>query len=345
MERDGWSLPRHFGSSQIECDAVRANVGLFDRSDHVLTSFTGPDRLSYFQGMISNDLRALTPGRGLYATVLNVQGKVLGDCRVLSSEDSYLVEWWEPIKEKILNHLNRYLVADEVEISDLSGQHGILSVQGPKAAELVGNLFPQVEMPSQPLRHSTVGFNDVEIRVLKESHTGEEGFDLLIPQAALASVAARLTELGKSFAANWIGQEAQEVLRFEAGIPRYNVDITEDHLLLETGLTHAVSFTKGCYLGQEVVERIRSRGHVNKKLCGLLLAGQEIAQRDDLIFAADKEIGILTSSVYSPTLRQPIALGYLQRDFWTAGTTVAIKRQSAAIEAKVADVPFVTSKR
>jgi folate-binding protein YgfZ len=338
-ERDGWLLPGHFGNSMAEYQVVRGGVGLMDRSDHVFTSFAGPDRLSYFQGMISNDLRPLSPGRGLYATVLNVFGKVLGDCRVFCTDEAYLVEWWEPIKVKMIDHLNRYLVADEVEIQDLTSRYGILSIQGPKAAALLQALISRVELPVEPFSHSLVTVNGIELRVVKESHTGENGFDLVIPQSSLRSVAQRLTETGKLFSAGWIGGDAQETLRIEAGIPRYGVDVTEDHLLLETGLNHAVSFTKGCYLGQEIVERVRSRGHINRKLCGLLISGN--AQRGDLVYADTKEIGTITSTVHSPALNQYIALGYLHRDYWSPGTEVSIHRNRSSIASTVVALPFV----
>lgn len=130
----------------------------------------------------------------------------------------------------------------------------------------------------------------------------------------------------------------------EAGIPLYGVDFTEDNLLLETGMDHAVSFFKGCYLGQEVVERIRSRGHVNRKLSGLRLSGRDPARHGDRICAAGKEIGRITSSVYSPAVDRPIAFGYLHKDFWTPGTILNIDRNGVLLEARVTALPFVKTK-
>jgi folate-binding protein YgfZ len=184
----------------------------------------------------------------------------------------------------------------------------------------------------------------VEVRITRFSHTGEKGFDLFIPLAELNRLAQRLTEEGPIFGAKWIGEQAREVLRIEAGIPLYGVDFTEDNLLLEVGMDHAVSFVKGCYLGQEVVERIRSRGHVNRKLSGLLLSGRDPAQHGDMICAGGKEIGRITSSVYSPAADRLIALGYLHKDFWTPGTTLNIDRDGALLEATVSALPFVETK-
>lgn len=347
-ERDGWLLPIHFGNASAEYKAVRSVAGLIDLCHRGLLQVTGPDRFTFLQGMLSNDLRDIKAGEAQYATVLNQQGKVLGDVRILQSENSFYLDLWEVIKDKIVLHLNRYLVADEVEIADRSESYGILSIQGPQSIGLLQKLVTQGELPERPeppLRHTIVDVDGVKICVVQASHTGEAGFDLIIPVTALPGIAKKATDLGQPFSAMWVGEEAQNTLRIEAGIPRYGVDITEDNLLLETGLEHAVSFKKGCYLGQEVVERIRSRGHVNKKLCGLLLDGQAPAQAGDLIFAGDRNVGVVTSSVYSPALARPIVLGYLHRDFWTLGTIVSLEREGESVAAVVAELPFLPVKR
>jgi folate-binding protein YgfZ len=310
-EVDSWLLPLHFGNAAAEYDAVRSAAGLIDRCHRGLIQITGPDRLSFLQGMLSNDLRQIKPAEGQYATVLNQQGKVLGDVRVLCSENSFYLDLWEVIKDKIVEHLNRYLVADEVEITDRSKEYGILSIQGPRSKNLLTNLIGQEELPGRPAQHIIADIDGTKVCVVRESHTGELGFDLIVPLQVLQNVAQRATDSGKQFSAAWVGEEAQNTLRIEAGIPRYGADFTEDNLLLETGLTDAVSFTKGCYLGQEVVERIRSRGHVNKKLVGLRLDSQRPAALRAVIVGADKEVGNITSSAYSPKLARAIALGYV----------------------------------
>jgi folate-binding protein YgfZ len=344
-ERDDWLLPIHFGNTTAEYKAVRSTAGLIDRCHRGLLQFTGPDRLSFLQGMLSNDLRDIKPGEGQYATVLTQQGKVLGDVRVLQSDNSFYLDLWQVIKDKIVEHLNRYLVADEVEIADRSAEYGILSIQGPESQSLLQKLVGQAELPGRPVQHVIVDIDDAKICVVHDSHTGEAGFDLIIPITVLQKVAQKMTALVKQLPAAWVGEDAQEILRIEAGISRYGVDFTEDNLLLEVGLDHAVSFTKGCYLGQEVVERIRSRGHVNKRLVGLSLDGQDPARAGESIVAGEKEIGSITSSVHSPALRRPIALGYVHKDFLAPGTKVVIKHAGGAISATVAELPFIGPKR
>jgi glycine cleavage system T protein len=340
VERDGWLLPAQFGNSTTEYAAVRSAVGFIDLSHRGLLQLTGADRVSFLQGMVSNDVKALKPGEGQYASVLNQQGKVLGDARVLCSENSLYLGLWEVIKDKIVEHLNRYLVADEVEIADRTDEYPVISLQGPHAEPCLRRLVDHADLPGRLAEHRMVNIDGAQVCVVRASSTGETGYDLIIPRSHFKNIAQQLTAEGKQFSGAWVGEEAHNILRVEAGIPLYGVDFTEDNLLLEVGLDHAVSFTKGCYLGQEVVERIRSRGHVNKKLVGLILEGEEPASRGDDIFSG-KPVGTITSSVHSPALGKPVALGYVQKDYWTPDTRLCVNHNGASIDTKVTTLPFV----
>jgi folate-binding protein YgfZ len=341
VHHDGRLLVAHFGDPGGEYRAVRSAAGLIDRSDRALLQFTGPDRLSFLQGMLSNDLRSLQPFDGQYATILTQQGKVVADVRVLCSLNSFYLDCWENLKTKVLDHLNRYLIADEVEITDRSREYAIISVQGPKAEALVGKMAGASELPNRQRQHAMLTIDAAAVCVVRDSDTGESGFDLIIPRTHLPTIAQGLTETGKEFGVAWVGADAHDVLRIEAGVPRYGIDFSEDNLLLEVGLDEAVSFTKGCYLGQEVVERIRSRGHVNKKLVGLRLASTEQLSPGDVILGDDKETGQITSWTDSPALDTTVALGYVHKDFWHTGATVHIKHGAKLVPATVADLPFV----
>lgn len=342
-ERDGWLLPVHFGDPRAEYAAVRSAVGMVDLSHRGLLQFAGPDRLSFLQGMLSNDLRVLKPFDGQYAAILTQQGKVVADARVLCSLNSIYLDFWENLKDKIIQHLNRYLVADEVEIADRSAEYAIISLQGPLSETLLRALVGTAELPVHAKQHRMVDIEGAAICVVREVHNDEPGFDLIVPLTGFAVIGQNLTAAGKQFSATWVGEEAQNILRVEAGIPRYGVDFSEDNLLLEVGIDHAVSFTKGCYLGQEVVERIRSRGHVNKKLCSLLIEGQTSAHAGDLLQADGKEVGKITSSVISPRLGRPVALGYVIKEYWEPGTELVILHNGANIRAMVVKLPFPAS--
>jgi glycine cleavage system T protein len=340
VERAGWLLPAQFGNSAAEYAAVCSAVGFIDLSHCGLLQLTGADRVSFLQGMVSNDVKALKPGEGQYATILNQQGKVLGDTRVLCSDNSLYLDLWEIIKDKIAVHLNRYLVADEVEIADRTDEYAIISLQGPQSEACLRRLVGQNELPGRLAEHRMVSIDDAQVCVVRSSYTGEGGFDLIIPESHFKNIAQQLTAAGKQFSSAWVGEEAHNILRVEAGMPRYGVDFSDDNLLLEVGLDQAVSFTKGCYLGQEVVERIRSRGHVNRKLVGLTFEGQETASRGDALFA-DKPVGTITSCVQSPVLTKPIALGYVHKDYWSPDTRLSVKHEGISLNAKVTTLPFV----
>jgi folate-binding protein YgfZ len=335
--RDGWFMPEHFGDSASEYESVVKSVGLFDLADRAMLQFTGDDRLSYLQGMLSNDLRLLKLFEGQHAAILTQQGKVIADVRVLCSLNSYYLDFWEPLKDKILNHLTRYLVADDVEIHDPNEQWKMVSLQGPKAQAMLDRLFADAELPAQANCHGMVQFDGSPVCLVRADRSGFDGFDLVAQSSQLVALAQRLIELG----AAWVGAQAQNILRLEAGMPRYGSDFSDDNLLLEVGLDDAVSFSKGCYLGQEVIERIRSRGHINKKLCGMLLDGDSPATAGDILSAAGKEVGQITSSVKSIALQRPIALGYVNKDFIAPGTKLSVHRNGGETAATVTERPIV----
>ncbi len=339
-EEDGWRLPLHFGTPLDEYHAVHSRVGLLDHCDRTLLRFTGEDRVPFLQGMVSNDVTKLRPGQGMFAAFADIQGKILADAKIFCTEDSFFVELRETLKDKIQAHLQRYLIADEVEIADLTGDCGILSLQGPKSTLLLEVLLGSKALPDHELSHGEFQIDAHRCRLVRATHTGETGFDLWITLSDLPVLAALIQEKGTAFSTQWIGTEAQELLRDESGIPRYGVDMDDENLVLETNLDHAVNFDKGCYLGQEVIERIHSRGHVNKKLVGMVLEGEGPAQRGDRIQAETKEVGRVTSSVLSPLLNRPVALGYVHKDYVNPGTRLTIQGDEKPFAAMVSPLPF-----
>jgi glycine cleavage system T protein len=341
VDEDGWLLPASSGSVEDEYRAVRSAVGFFDLCNYAVVQLTGPDRVSFLQGMVSNDVKKLKPGDGVYAAVLDVNGKVLADLRVLCTEDSFILLVRASLKQTLIDQLNRYLVADDVTIEDSEGGYGIISVQGPHALLLLDAAAPHQDPPVHMYGHALLRLDGRAARAVRSTHTGEEGFDVITAIGDTVPVAETLERAGAALGARWVGLEAQEILRVEAGLPRYGVDMSQDNILLETGLDQAVSFTKGCYLGQEVIERIHSRGHVNRKLAGLVLDGREPAARGDAVFVGDKEAGRVTSSVFSPKLNRPIALAYLHRDYLEPAIDVKVRSATGEIAGTVAVLPFV----
>jgi glycine cleavage system aminomethyltransferase T len=165
-EENGWLLPAHFGDPLKEYQSVRSQVGLLDLSHRVLLRFTGSDRVPYLQGMVSNDVESLTPGEGTCAAILDVHGKIQADVRVFCAEDFFLMDCWEPLKERVVAHLNRYLIADDVEIKDLAEEYGILSLQGPNSQAILEQFSSPGAIPSKELNHSMIGLVESEIRLI-----------------------------------------------------------------------------------------------------------------------------------------------------------------------------------
>ncbi len=336
VEREGWSLPAHFGDPGAEYDTVRSAAGWLDLADRAILFVSGPDRVEWLQGMLSNDVEALDPGEGIPAAILNIQGKILADVRVLRTADAFLLELDEPLAAGALEHLNRYLIADEVEISNLSDELAVISIQGPEAETALSGLLEVRSLPAGELGHEEVECAGERLRVVRATHTGEPGFDLVAARGRVAAMAG----LPQARRIPWIGSEARETLRIEAGIPRYGVDMDADTLLLETCLDDAVSFTKGCYLGQETVERIHSRGHVNRKLVGLTAEGDTVPVPGAPVLVDERPVGRITSAVPSPRLGRPIALGYVHRDHIAPGSAVLIGHGDEEIAASVRALPF-----
>ena len=336
LERGEWRLPARFGDAAAEYHSVRAGAGWLDLADRALLSITGPDSAEWLQGMLSNDVKALGAGEGVPAAVLNIQGRILADVRVFRTRDAFLVDLSEPLAAGVLEHLHRYLIADEVEISDLSPGLAVLSIQGPRAEAALSALLDAGSLPAGELSHEEVGCAGARLRVVRATHTGEGGFDLVASRDALPAVVS----LPAARNIRWIGLEARETLRIEAGIPRYGVDMDAETLLLETCLDDSVSFTKGCYLGQETVERIHSRGHVNRKLVGLEVRSGTVPDPDDPLLGGDRSIGRVTSATASPRLQCPIALGYAHRDYTEPGSAVTIGHGDERIPAVVRSLPF-----
>jgi len=341
VDHDAWRLPSHFGNPMAEYRTVRSTAGWLDLANRAVLSFSGPDATDWLQGMLSNDIKALGPGQGAQATILNIQGKILADVRVLCAEDAYLVDLWEPLVVPVLEHLNRYLVADEVEIDDRSGELTNISIQGPEARAVLCAILKTNVLPTTTLGHQVIQHNGRSVRVIASSHTGEEGFDVLLERDHLRQFLVEAQNEPLRPAIPWVGLEAQNMLRIEAGIPLYGVDMDDSTLLLETNLDAAVSFTKGCYLGQEIVERIHSRGHVNKKLVGITCHGDRVPEPGDVIESDGRpSIGVITSATLSPHCGCPIGLGYVNREYATADHPLVVQHHNEAIPAVVASLPF-----
>ncbi|MGH9804423.1 MAG: aminomethyltransferase family protein [Candidatus Acidiferrales bacterium] len=342
VETNGCLLPERFSAVAEECRAVRTAAGVLDRTDRAYLTAAGPDTRRYLHAMVTNEVKALEAGQGRYALQLNAQGQILADLYVLAMDDHVLLETDWALKEKLRAVLEKYIIADDVELADRSDQLAALAVEGPRAGELLRAAGATV-LPGAELNHAWVKVGESPVLVVRLGETGEEGYRLIFDVEYAQNLWDALTAAQASVAWKPVGHAAFELLRTEAGLARYGAELDERTLPPEAGLeARAISYTKGCYLGQEIVERIRSRGHVNRKLVGLALDAGGLPSHGAKLAKDGKEAGFITTAIDSPTLGRRIALGYLRREHLAPGTVLEVEGGGAA---EVVPLPFYSPQR
>ena len=335
-EIDGWQLPEHYGDAAAEHRALTLAAGLVDRSMLGKVQVTGRDRQAFLHGMLSNDVKGLAPGQGLPAAFLDAHGKVMALLCVYALEDRLLLELPASLTEKTLERLDHFLISEKVSFEPCDGAWTILAVQGPAAASLLSRLAGQ-ELALPPYAHTTVSIAGAEVRVVHRREGSVPGFHCWTAADHGAALWRALVGAGAVPA----GMQALEALRVEGGAAWYGRDVDETVILPETRLESPVSYTKGCYIGQEVVARVKYRGHVNRGLSGLVLDGDRVPAHGARVVADGKDVGRVTSAVLSPALGRPIALAYVRREHFEPGAQVDIDDGRGAMRATVAALPFV----
>lgn len=300
-----------------EYAAVRdGGVGLIDLSARGRISVSGSEAVMFLNGLITNDLKTLDENRWMPAAFPNVQGRLLAAVRVVRRTQDFLLDTDAVTREKVLKLIERFTLAGDFKVADVTEATALISVQGRRAADLVENMSRD------------------EITVLPATHTAEQGFDLIVSAERKAGLWQMLVDKG----ATPVSERVEEILRIEAGIARYGRDMDETNVVTETNLDDAVSYTKGCYLGQEIIVRIKHRGHVAKKLTGLLFEINQIIAPGAAIKSTDgKEVGRVTSTTFSPKLQTTVGLGYVRYEYLTPGTQVVVD----ALKATTSELPLI----
>ena len=320
-----------------EWAAVRHGVGLIDRGDLGVLEVTGRDRAVFLHAMLSNDVKSLAAGHGCAATFLDVHGKVQAVLVVLALEDRMLLLTPPGLATPTLEALDKYLFSEKASFRDATGEFALLMLAGPEAPQTAARLATTAP-PEAAWSHTTGTIDGLGVRLVRgDGETGE-------PEVWVIAGAAehdRLWRAAVAAGARPVGPTAWESLRVEAGTPAFGRDVDASVLLPEVaGFERLVSYTKGCYIGQEVVVRIRDRGHVNRHLRGLVLEGDAIPPSDSPVIADGAEIGRVTSAAWSPGLKRPIALAYVRRQHAEPGTPLAVRVDGRSVPATVAALPF-----
>jgi len=341
----GWEMAEVYGDPLQEHRHVRQAAGLIDLSSHGAILIGGKEGPQFLNGLVTNDVKALEKGKGMRAAFLTGHGKVRALCRVLSLGDQFLIITDPQTHENIFAYVQPFTYAGDFKAEDVSDQYRILSVQGAKSLQVMKEVCfePIPDLEENGWIETIIAGHQVV--VVRASHTGEAGYDVLIPEAGLTDVWDFLLVKGAFHEIAPFGFRALDSLRIEAGIPVYGVDADENNMMLELGLDDAVSFKKGCYTGQEAVAMATYRGHISKKLSGLEIEGDIVPSHGDKISASAKEVGHVTSALASPTLGKVIAMGYIKYGFFETGKRVEVATAESVVAASIVEMPFYTNVR
>lgn len=330
-----------------EYGALRHGAGVRERTERARIAVVGSDRLSYLHAMLTADVASLAPGTGCYSAYLTPQGRMIADMRVLDLGDLTLIDLELPTASEVQEKLEQFVFSEDVQLRDITETLGDVSIVGPRAAQVISSVMGGAVTPEalgRLVEHQSirVPFEGATAVIASGGAMGLPEFDVYVDRAHVPSIVAGSMTAG----AIQVAEAALEVVRVEAGVPRFGHDMNADTIPLEAGIENrAISFTKGCYPGQEVITRVLHRGHgrVARRLVGLAVEGAVVPKRGDRLLAAEKEIGTVTSAVLSPAIQAPVALGYALRDFTSPGTAVTILHGDLRLGAKVADLPFVSA--
>lgn len=344
-EVNGAPVVRNYGDAMAEYAALREAVAVFDLSGRGRVCLVGPDAERFLNGQVTNDVKVLRPGEGCYAALVNARARMESDVNVYRLAGEFLLDFEPGLTAAVTQRFERFIIADDVRVVDVAPHYGLLSVQGPRALEAVAALNLDEPPPARPFdsmaaRHPAFG----EVYVMNQPRVSLPGFDLFMPVTAQGALAAALVKAVTGLGGRLAGWEALELARIEAGLPRFGQDMDSTHLAPEAGLeTRAISYTKGCYIGQEIIARLRTYGQVTRALRGLRLDPSlpALPARGDKLVCEGKEVGSITSAAWSARAGGPIALGYARRECNTVGTELVLRSHGGETRAVIVPLPFV----
>ena len=331
-EYRGAMTAARFADPQVEFAALLGGCGVYDLGFRARVSLGGADRVRWMNGMVTNNIRDLAAGRGVYAFLLNPQGRILGEMVVYNLGEKLVVETDRSQVEKIVATFDHYIIMDDVEVADMSAEQTALGLTGPKSRAILnaaGIGVPELQPLQMITPQCKCDCGCVECTVVRGEDAQHESYEIwLAPQDVYKTWQALLAA-----GATPAGSEALEMQRIVAGVPLYGVDIRERDLPQETEQMRALNFNKGCYVGQEIVERIRSRGNVHRKFTGFLLEGAAAIAAAAKITSDEKEVGEITSvaTVPTPSGDRTVALGYIRREVGVPGREVTIGSAKATV--------------
>ena len=302
---------------------LRKSAVWLDRSARGKIKLTGEDRARLLHAMTTNHIQQLTPGTGCYAFFLNDKGRILSDANILCRPDHFLLDLEPEAREKIYQHLDRFIIADDVTLEDLTGELAAIAVEGPKSADVL-------EASGAPIPGADYSTAEWGARlVARLNETGSLGFAIFVPVSGKAELIGQLESAGAVAS----DSEAFRVVRLEHGKARYGEDISDRFLAQEANQPRALHFSKGCYLGQEIVERVRSRGQIHRVLMPLVLDAKVAPDPGAKLQTGDANVAEITSAAYSPALEKVVALAYVRTDQASPHTEIKLGETRAEVVA------------
>ena len=312
--------------SDHQYNAAHNSAALIERSSQGTVTLTGADRASFLHALLTNDVAGLPKGRGVYAAYLTPQGRMISDMRVIETGSRMLLSVDRHVAAPLAERFDKLVFSEDVQAKDAS-DIAVLGVHGPSAARMIQHATG-VSVADLQSQYDNITVESLTI--VRDDALGVPGYDVYLPVSDRDAIRAKLIEAG----AEQVSDEVAEALRIEAGRPRFGVDMTTDTIPLEAGIEdRAISFTKGCYVGQEVIVRVMHRGHgrVARRLMSIVITDGDVPARGDKILLGDRAVGEITSATASPRMGSPLALGYVQREHAVAGTEVTVGGSQARI--------------
>jgi folate-binding protein YgfZ len=328
----GSALPDDYGDAAREYHFARESVGLIDEDYRAVISLTGADRARYLNAMLTNNIRDLAEGQGNLSLLLSPQGRILAEVATLAAADRLLAISHAMVRERLVSTLDKFIIMDDVALEDVTDRVGMVALEGPRAAEIVRELCGAEIASLAEFGHVETNFRGLPARVIRASHAGVPGAEFLVDRAHLSALWNLLLDAARRHGGGPVGYAALNVLRLEEGAPWFGVDFDDNQIPHQAALeaTH-INFSKGCYTGQEIVERVRSRGQVQRRRVMLRFAGDEIPRAGEPLFAGDAEIGHVTRAAKSPAMSAVIGMGYVKREQTDAGSRVTWRGGAAEV--------------
>ena len=338
----GATLPEQFTSLADEYRAAREAVAIFDTNWHTVVELTGPDRVRYLNAIVSNDVKTLGEGRGTLALLLKPQGHILAELEIYALQDKLLVLSHTSVRERTIATLDKFIIMDDVTLSDVTEQFGSFAIEGPRAGTVIAEACGLSLEGFSEHAIAEVQIDGVACHLIRHSHFGLPGAEIIAPRERLGLLWKKLRASVVAQHGAAIGMRAVNSLRLETGIPWFPDDFNDTVIPHEAALeaTH-ISFSKGCYTGQEIVERVRSRGQVNRRRVQLKFSTAEPPAPLTRLYAHEtetgdahaeaKEVGIVTSSAFSPAANAAVGMAYVRREHNSPGAILDFNGGSAEV--------------